>query len=679
MTQASDISETGNDRRSQMTRQQIGRLVDEVDELSRADGDPVQFHHELLDRAVRGTAAVAGYVWIIPAPREPDESQSPLLECHTGLQNIAWPEGKIPPPADWLPLFKESVDATQPISVAANASTASGGFQNPLANILTAAAFPADDEFQGGVVLVHEGGLSPEFQQGTQQLLAVLCDLAADFQRRQRLRDLTGLQSEQRAFENFRRNVLDCDDAQSLGRSIANEGQRYLKCDRVSMIVRRNRRFVVQSVSGVDSIDRRSTTVLKLQELAVMVASEGKPCWFEQGNQTAVGFLSETGAVNVGVYPLTNARDASKATAAVHSVMVVEMFTAMNESAVVELKQRADRVAEHFAPVLGLMNRVDSLPLIGISRFLNRSVVLRSVLRWRLKWIVLTLIVAAAVAAAMTPADFDVEARGTLQPVEQEFIYAPRDGIVADFPAVEDNVAESEVHPGDIVIELRNSELDLELTRVLGQQQTLSGRLNTVTVLLEQLARTPGAERTQFAQLTAEKLELEIELASVSEQLKILREEKNQLAVRTKIRGRIQTWDFVKRLKSRPVRQGGHLMTVANIKGPWRLELNIPDQSIDDVNTAQQQSQGDVSIRFLIRSAPEKHHSATLQNVANVTQYVENLGLCVTATATLKRNELPENLRPGTAVIAKIHCGRRSLAFVWLHSLIRSVRQRLLF
>ncbi|MEZ6127975.1 MAG: hypothetical protein R3C59_04790 [Planctomycetaceae bacterium] len=359
-------------------------------------------------------------------------------------------------------------------------------------------------------------------------------------------------------------------------------------------------------------------------------------------------------------------------------MLVVELLTPPNAADVVELKRRADHVADHFAPLLGLMHRVDSLPLIGISRFLNRSVVLRSLRRWRWKWVLLPLIIAGAIAAAMTPADFEVEARGVLQPVEQEFIYAPRDGIVSDFPAVADDGDNFEVSPGEIVIELRNSELDLELTQTLGQQQTLTGRLNTVSVLLEQLARTPEAERTQFTQLTAEKLELEIELASISEQLKILRAEKNQLAVQSHIHGQIQTWDFVKRLKSRPVRQGGHLMTVANVRGSWRLELNIPDQSIDFVNTASQQSRGQVPIRFLIRSAPGAHYSATLQNVANVTEFVENHGLCVTATAMLERKELPEHVRPGTAVIAKIHCGRRSLAYVWLHSLIRSIRQKLL-
>lgn len=688
MTQASDISQTGGNRRSQMTRERIVQLIDEMDELSRSDCDPVLFRQQLLNRAVRGTDAVAGCVWRLPAPSLSGQFVQPEPECHMGLDDIAWPAGQILTAAEWLPLLTEAAEAAEaaaPLTVAAHSETHSNGFRNSLNNVLTAATFPCDNDVRGGVVLFHDVDASPECRLGTQQVLRVLCDLATDFQRNHQMRSLSLVQSEQQVFERVRRDVLKCDDPQTLTHAIANEGQRYLQCDRLSVVVRRRRQFVVQCVSGTDSVDCRSTTVRMLQSYAAIVAAEGNSRWITSGEDHTADVLTETGAVRLGAYPLSSVTGSTDSLAspnsatAVHSVMIVEMFTPLAEAELDALKRRADRMANEFGPLLAFMNRIDTLPLIGVSRFLNRSRILRGVLRWRMKWVAVVLLVAAAVAAAMTQVDFDVEARGVLQPVEQEFIYAPRDGIVVDFPAVGDDTATSKVHPGDIVIQLRNSELDLELTRILGQQQAVSQRLNTVSVLLEQMARRQAAERNQFSQLTAEKLELEIELASVSEQLKMLREEKQQLTLATHIHGQIQTWNFVKQLKSRPVRQGSHLMTIANIGGAWRLELNIPDPSINDVNTARQQSGGVVPIRFLIRSAPEKHHTANLQDVANVTQWIDNHGLCVRATANLERTELPKNLRPGTAVIAKIHCGRRSLAAVWLNDLIRSVRQKLMF
>ncbi|MEZ6127976.1 MAG: hypothetical protein R3C59_04795 [Planctomycetaceae bacterium] len=294
MTQASDIFDTGNNRRSQMTRQQIGRLVDELDTLSRTECDPVRFRHELLSRAVHGTAAVAGLVWVLPGSQEFVESQPSPFECQIGLENITGSAGNVPPPAAWSPLFEESTSAAEPLTVAANGQTGNGSFRNPSSNILTVAAFPANGDLRGGLMLFHEPDVSPEFQRGTQQLLAVLCELAGDFQRNHQLRELTILQSEQRAFEQFRQAALNGSDLQTLAHAIANEGQRFLKCDRVSVVVRCNRRFIVRSVSGVDSIDRRSTTVRRLQDLANVAAAEGSSRWFEPGQNMAAEFLTET-------------------------------------------------------------------------------------------------------------------------------------------------------------------------------------------------------------------------------------------------------------------------------------------------------------------------------------------------------------------------------------------------
>jgi hypothetical protein len=37
----------------------------------------------------------------------------------------------------------------------------------------------------------------------------------------------------------------------------------------------------------------------------------------------------------------------------------------------------------------------------------------------------------------------------------------------------------------------------------------------------------------------------------------------------------------------------------------------------------------------------------------------------------------PAHLRPGATVVARVHCGRRSLAYVWLHEFWEAVRLRL--
>jgi hypothetical protein len=44
------------------------------------------------------------------------------------------------------------------------------------------------------------------------------------------------------------------------------------------------------------------------------------------------------------------------------------------------------------------------------------------------------------------------------------------------------------------------------------------------------------------------------------------------------------------------------------------------------------------------------------------------------------RKELPENaIRPGAAVDAKIHCGKRAIGYVWFHDAIEYLQSRVIF
>jgi hypothetical protein len=50
----------------------------------------------------------------------------------------------------------------------------------------------------------------------------------------------------------------------------------------------------------------------------------------------------------------------------------------------------------------------------------------------------------------------------------------------------------------------------------------------------------------------------------------------------------------------------------------------------------------------------------------------------VRVVVTFDRNDVPQ-LRPGATAIPRIHCGRHSIGYVWLHDLIDTIRIRLLF
>ena len=86
----------------------------------------------------------------------------------------------------------------------------------------------------------------------------------------------------------------------------------------------------------------------------------------------------------------------------------------------------------------------------------------------------LTAAVAAAVVVAtvllmIMPADFRVEARGELQPELRRDVFAPADGVVQQVYVEHAQT----VAAGDLLLEMRQTELDFEFARVLGELQRL--------------------------------------------------------------------------------------------------------------------------------------------------------------------------------------------------------------
>ena len=153
-----------------------------------------------------------------------------------------------------------------------------------------------------------------------------------------------------------------------------------------------------------------------------------------------------------------------------------------------------------------------------------------------------------------------------------------------------------------------------------------------------------------------------------------------ELTLRSPIAGQVVRWDLIRSLESRPVRQGQLLMQVVDPTGPWQLELRIPDRQVRHVLAAQAAAKDEnkLSVRFLFRMSPKTTYSATLDDVNLATDLDQDGELSTLAKVTLNPKDIPD-LRPGSSVIAKIKCGRRSLGYVWLRELLEFLQTRVLF
>ena len=191
-------------------------------------------------------------------------------------------------------------------------------------------------------------------------------------------------------------------------------------------------------------------------------------------------------------------------------------------------------------------------------------------------------------------------------------------------------------------------------------------------------ARVDRPTATSSGQLAAEEEELKQSINSLNRQLEIINRRIAELTVRSPITGQVVRWDLIRSLDARPVRQGQLLMQVVDTQGPWQIELRIPDRSVRHVLAAQAATKEGLGVRFLFRMAPGVTYSAKLGTVNLATDLDQAGELSTLATVPLNQSEIPD-LRPGSSVIAKIHCGRRSIGYVWLREFFEFLQTRILF
>jgi multidrug efflux pump subunit AcrA (membrane-fusion protein) len=441
--------------------------------------------------------------------------------------------------------------------------------------------------------------------------------------------------------------------------------------------VRRASRYEVRAISGLDRFDRRSEMVREIQRLAAAVARSGEPLWAAPHHGDLPDQLQA---------PLDSYLDQSPArTLAVLPLAAPEVIPGRPPAAVLVLERFAERgPSEGERSWIGLMARHSQLALGAALRLARVPWLLRAVGgavaplgggRFSMLAATLALLLGGGAALALVPTDFDIECRGMLQPVVRRDVFAPVDGSVRHLLVTSGD----RVDRGTPLIELENSELELEMARVLGESNTARTELLAVQASLSAAARGDDRERRAPShELAAEEERLKGKLQSLDAQRLLLERWQGELVVTSPIDGEVLTWDLQQRLAARPVRRGQRLVTIADPDGPWQLELGIADRDLGHVLAARmaaQESDSALPVRFLLASRPGEVHAARLTQIGQSSEITDQGESTVTATARIEIDRRLD-LRAGAQVVARIHCGRRSLAFVWLRDVWEIIRLR---
>jgi len=140
----------------------------------------------------------------------------------------------------------------------------------------------------------------------------------------------------------------------------------------------------------------------------------------------------------------------------------------------------------------------------------------------------------------------------------------------------------------------------------------------------------------------------------------------------------VLTWELADNLRQRPVTRGDVLLSVADPAGPWELEVEMPENRIGHIAEAQQAIEQALPVQYVLNNDPTQTLRGTVSELHSAAEVSGELGNRVLIRVDVDRQDVA-HVRPGTEVVAKVYCGRRSLGYVWLHEVMAFVRKKILF
>ena len=675
---------TVNQQTVEETKAQIRGLVNEIAQLAKSGATPDEFYSGLLTRIITALAAAGGAIWLL------DENGKLRLQYQVNAeQNLLNQENE-----DGVKhhrLIERVARSGQSILVPPFSGTTDGeGESNPTRYLLVLGSLQHDERQDGLIEVFQRPDTAPDTQKGYLRFVQQMCDLAAEWLRGQTLRTLGDRQTLWQQADAFARATHESLDLKETAYIVANDGRRLIGCDRVSVAIKKGRKCRVQAISGQDTIENRSNIVAALNQLATRVVAAGEPLWHDgstedlppQIEEALEDYVDQSYGRNVAVLPLREPerrlgvnsdqgaageidRDNAHRGEVIGALIVEQIESAIPTEI---FKARCDLVYEHGTRAIANSLAHSNLFLMPLWRALGRaSWILRA--RTLPKTIgVVSLLLVVILGLIFIEKDFNLEAEGTLVPIQRREVFAPIDGEVLHVLVDHDDPVEE----GDLLVSMINRDLEIQLTEVVGQISTNRVEERRVQGQL----RLRDIELSERRALEAEQIKLETEYQVLRKKEQLYLERMSELEVRSPIKGNVVSWDVEKTLHSRPIITGQVLVEIADLNQPLVLEVELPekreghlDRYIKDQGL---QKDDQLEVSYILATDPDVPLEAklALDSVSMRADADEEHGAIIKMRAIPAQDTLRElQPRPGAKVIAKIYCGRRSSGFVFFHEI----------
>jgi multidrug efflux pump subunit AcrA (membrane-fusion protein) len=461
-----------------------------------------------------------------------------------------------------------------------------------------------------------------------------------------------------------------------------NEGRRLLNCDRLSLVIRHGSRTKVLAVSGQEEINPASNLVRSLAELAELGIAANRE--LGTGDDISIPAAIEKavlehvqvgGARLVRVVPLRPPQpaDTSKKPAAVPRAFAALVFEQFTEAWLSPLA--ADRLARYATHVAGALHNAQThhhIFLLALRQAIGRigaKLAGRPLAKLALAGLVLA---AAGTAAAYVQAPYRIEGKGKLMPAVQSSVFAPWDGeVTAVYVA-----GGQHVDAGQPLAQLHNDELQAQLLTVRNRAAEKRQQLEALQAEIgEANRRTMSPD--DFVRLRGRLAQTRIELEDARERGDALDKQIELLTIRAPITGTVASFQVERTLLNRPVRRGELLIEVMDEEADWRLEVAIPEQRLGHLFAAQTAlPDGRLPVEFALGTTPEETYHGEVELIASRTNTTPDQGAVIDVHIAVNAAEI-KNCRIGAEAIAKIDCGRKSVAYVLFGDAVEFVQRKL--
>jgi len=668
--------------------QEVECLLADLHAWARAPEPPSGFYGKLLEGCTTMLAAQGGVVW-----------QSEGHGRWRVLQQINYVEVLDAHISTHLELLQQAVLTEQP-TIASLSDDSGESMETPLETTRLFAAVPilqADSTPRISasptrivIELIMPRLGSQQVQQGWKEFLATVCHHASSYHEHQELHRLRAELAFHQQSSSLLRRIQRSVDLKQITYEIVNGGRNLLNAERVSLLMQNGKRWRLLAVSGVDQLSTRADAVKRLEELARVTAEWGEPFDYTDGLPNKAHIQTEEAGLSPVVTELLEQHvDESHARRLIAVPIECDEATPSDDiqsrGSDPESVPKVVLIAEQFRMGGEQFTCQQAIELVHLCLpTLEQGVKLdhwgvRTALTWseccsriRKHWglsrslVFLSAVVVLIGCLVIVPTDFEVSVPAKLVPVEEHDVFATSHAKVVQVLVEHgDRVAE-----GEPLAILDDPQLLLESQRVHGELETVRQRLEGLAISRtnRQVREEDDSKRLP---LSAEAMQLEMQLTSLRKQRDILAERHQDLTLRSPIAGTVLTLDAQHLLHTRPVERGQVLFTVADTSSGWKLQAEVPQDQIGHVRTAQQEIEAQLPVRFRLAGDPRETFSGQLHAISEVAvldpESLTGDQPGIRAEIAVPHERLV-SAKPGMDADVKIYCGRRSLGFVWLHS-----------